>query len=69
MRQISILGILLMYSSIFNNISFAQISPKPSEVQYKWREQECIMFLHFAPTTWSNIEQNDHTVSLDRINP
>ena len=27
------------------------------------------MFLHFAPTTWSEAEQNDHSVSLDRINP
>ena len=27
------------------------------------------MFLHFAPTTWSEVEQNDHSVSLDRINP
>ena len=25
--------------------------------------------LHFAPTTWSEVEQNDHSVSLDRINP
>ncbi|MCG8310734.1 MAG: alpha-L-fucosidase, partial [Cytophagales bacterium] len=27
------------------------------------------MFLHFAPTTWTEVEQNDHSVSLDRINP
>ncbi len=43
--------------------------PKPSEVQYKWHEQERIMFLHFAPTTWAEVEQNDHSVSLERINP
>ncbi len=42
---------------------------KPSEVQYKWHEQERLMFLHFAPTTWSEVEQNDHSVSLNRINP
>ena len=27
------------------------------------------MFIHFAPTTWSDVEQNDHSVALDRINP
>jgi alpha-L-fucosidase len=27
------------------------------------------MFIHFAPTTWTEVEQNDHSVSLDRINP
>lgn len=43
--------------------------PKPSDIQYKWHEQERLMFLHFAPTTWSDVEQNDHSVSLDRINP
>jgi alpha-L-fucosidase len=42
---------------------------KPSDIQYKWHEQERLMFLHFAPTTWSEVEQNDHSVSLDRINP
>jgi alpha-L-fucosidase len=47
----------------------AQELPKPSAAQYRWHEQELIMFLHFAPTTWSEEEQNDHTVSLDRINP
>lgn len=43
--------------------------PKPTDIQYKWHEQERLMFLHFAPTTWSEVEQNDHSVSLDRINP
>lgn len=42
---------------------------KPSAIQYKWHEQERLMFLHFAPTTWSEVEQNDHSVSLDRVNP
>ena len=27
------------------------------------------MFLHFAPTTWTEVEQNDHSVPLERINP
>ena len=69
MKRITIFGIFIVCTSFFGNISFAQNLPKPSEAQYKWHEQERIMFLHFAPTTWSNVEQNDHTVSLDRINP
>ncbi len=46
--------------------------PKPSEAQYHWHEQERIMFLHFAPTTWiagTKVEQNDHSIPLSRINP
>jgi len=27
------------------------------------------MFIHFGPATWGGIEQNDHSVSLERINP
>ena len=43
--------------------------PKPSEIQYEWQEQERLMFIHFAPTTWSDVEQNDHSIPLERINP
>ncbi len=43
--------------------------PKPTEVQYKWHEQERIMFIHFDPATWAGIEQDDHSVPLERINP
>ncbi len=45
---------------------------KPTPIQYKWHEQERIMFLHFAPTTWikgTQVEQNDHSIPLDRIKP
>ncbi len=69
MKRFTIFCILLVCTSFFVNISYSQILPKPSVTQYKWHEQERIMFLHFAPTTWSDVEQNDHTVSLERINP
>jgi alpha-L-fucosidase len=69
MKRITILSIILVCASLFANISHAQNLPKPSAAQYKWHEQERIMFLHFAPTTWGEVEQNDHSVSLDRINP
>lgn len=43
--------------------------PKPTEVQYKWHEQERIMFIHFDPATWAQVEQDNHSVPLGRINP
>lgn len=69
MKRITILSIIFVCTSLFGNISYSQNLSKPSAVQYKWHEQERIMFLHFAPTTWTEVEQNDHSVSLDRINP
>jgi len=42
---------------------------KPSEVQYKWQEQERIMFLHFDPATWQQREYDNHSTPLKDINP
>ena len=42
---------------------------KPSAVQYKWHEQERIMFVCLDPCTWQGREYDNHSVSLDRINP
>ncbi|WP_299577980.1 alpha-L-fucosidase [uncultured Sunxiuqinia sp.] len=66
MIRFFLFGVFLL-SPIF--FVFGQSLPKPTDVQYKWQEQERLMFLHFAPTTWSEVEQNDNSVSLDRINP
>jgi alpha-L-fucosidase len=69
MKNISILlqvFFLAMFSAVSSN---SQNLAKPSEVQYKWHEQERLMFVHFAPTTWTEKEQNDHSVPLERINP
>jgi len=68
-KRISFLGFYLICSLFFLISCNKTNLPKPSEVQYKWHEQERIMFIHFAPTTWTEVEQNDHSVSLDRINP
>ena len=43
--------------------------PTPSEAQYKWHEQERIMFLCLDPCTWQGREYDNHSISLDRINP
>jgi len=42
---------------------------KPSAVQYKWQEQERIMFLCLDPCTWQGREFDDHSTPLKDINP
>lgn len=41
----------------------------PSPIQYKWHEQERLMFVHFAPNTWQNQEYDDLSTPLSAINP
>ena len=43
---------------------------KPSAVQYKWQEQDRIMFIHFGVASWLGME-NDETGKFDlsRMNP
>jgi len=43
--------------------------PKPSDVQYKWHEQERIMFVCLDPCTWQGREYDNHSIPLERINP
>jgi alpha-L-fucosidase len=51
-------------------ISFGQAAlPRPSEIQFRWHEQERIMFVCLDPCTWQGREYDNHTVPLDRINP
>ena len=40
-----------------------------SEVQFRWHEQERLMFVHFAPNTWQNQEYDDLSTPLSDINP
>jgi alpha-L-fucosidase len=41
----------------------------PSPIQYKWHEQERIMFVCLDPCTWQGREYDNHSVPLERINP
>lgn len=67
MRRIIIVALSVV---LFCNYSCRQAKlAKPSDIQYKWQEQERVMFIHFAPTTWTDLEQNDNSVPLERINP
>ncbi|MEQ6119854.1 alpha-L-fucosidase [Reichenbachiella sp. MALMAid0571] len=68
MKKSFIIG-LLTGSVLYLNSCNSPHLPKPSEEQYQWQEQERIMFLHFSPTTWTELEQNDNSVPLERINP
>jgi alpha-L-fucosidase len=43
--------------------------PGPTEVQYRWHEQERIMFVCLDPCTWQGREYDDHSTPLERINP
>ena len=41
---------------------------KPSEIQYKWHEQERIMFVALDPCSWQGREYDNHSTPLARIN-
>ncbi len=42
---------------------------KPSDIQYRWHEQERIMFACLDPCTWQGREYDNHSTPLSRINP
>src|SRR5688572_33396675 len=41
----------------------------PSEAQYRWHEQERLMFVHFGMATWQGKEYDDGNFDLARVNP
>lgn len=51
------------------NFLIAQQLAIPSAIQYKWHEQERIMFVCLDPCTWQGREYDNHSTPLDRINP
>lgn len=63
---------ILCFASFVFLQSFSQ-NPKhiagPSSIQYEWHEQERIMFVCLDPCTWQGREYDNHSISLDRINP
>jgi alpha-L-fucosidase len=58
-----ILGIGVSAQSISGGI------PLPSGPQLRWQQYERIMFIHFAPNTWTGLGQDDNSLPLSRINP
>jgi len=49
--------------------SVAEQLARPSEAQYKWHEQERIMFVHLTPGTWNRSVTDTPPLPLNRINP
>ena len=46
-----------------------KVLAKPSDIQYRWHEQERIMFACLDPCTWQGREYDNHSTPLSRINP
>ncbi len=46
-----------------------EMIPVPSGPQKRWQNYERIMFIHFAPNTWTGLGQDDNSLPLSRINP
>jgi alpha-L-fucosidase len=42
---------------------------KPTDIQFRWHEQERIMFACLDPCTWQGREYDNHSTPLSRINP
>ena len=64
--------LLILITLCSTSFGFAQNTPlaKPSAVQYKWQEQERIMFIHFGVATWLGSEYDETgKFDLSRINP
>ena len=57
-----LIGVLFFFTSCSG-----QSLPKPSPIQYRWHEQERIMFVCLDPCTWQGREYDNHSISLDRI--
>ncbi|MBD0777801.1 alpha-L-fucosidase [Maribacter sp. ANRC-HE7] len=50
-------------------LAIQDMIPTPSAPQLRWQKQERLMFVHFAPNTWTGLGQDDNSLPLDRINP
>lgn len=71
LSRITIAGLMLAFMMMAGN-SYAQkkVLAKPSAIQYKWHEQERIMFIHFGVATWLGSEYDEKgNFDLSRMNP
>ncbi len=63
---------LILLNLLSSNTCIAQNNIKlatPSKIQYKWHEQERIMFVCLDPCTWQGREYDNHSTPLEQINP
>ncbi len=64
--------LLLLFFLLSTQVVFSQEVKRlatPSPVQYKWHEQERIMFVCLDPCTWQGREYDNHSTPLEQINP
>ncbi|CAN5804408.1 alpha-L-fucosidase [soil metagenome] len=66
-----LIAVFTLMSAICNaGIGQAKQLAKPSAVQYKWQEQDRIMFIHFGVATWLGMEYDETgKFDLSRMNP
>lgn len=70
--SLSLVGLIALLSYSCNSRPDdrdSDLLAKPSAVQYKWQEQERIMFVCLDPCTWQGREYDNHSTPLERINP
>jgi alpha-L-fucosidase len=61
--------ILVFFFSSFTGYSQNNI-PVPSVPQLRWQNYERVMFLHFAPNTWTGgFSDDSNPLSINRLNP
>lgn len=62
--------VVITFTSTTTGFSQTKKLAKPSAVQYKWHEQERIMFIHFGVATWLGSEYDETGMfDISRINP
>lgn len=62
--------VIFIFTSTTIGFSQTKQLAKPSAVQYKWHEQERIMFIHFGVATWLGSEYDETGMfDISRINP
>jgi len=60
--RLTISSIIICILGLICHSSYSQHSQElatPSPVQYRWQEQERIMFIHYRPATWQGREYDD----------
>ncbi len=71
--SISLYRSILLLSFLLPGFSISHcqktVLARPSEIQYRWHEQERIMFVCLDPCTWQGREYDNHSTKLSRINP
>jgi len=67
-KRIAIITWGLIYGISFLNAQQIPLA-KPNKIQYKWQEQERIMFVCIDPCTWQGREYDNHSIPLNRIHP